>query len=50
MLDGHNQSLTCPFRYQVLLANRITHPTYEAYITKLLNREPLTDDLAGADP
>lgn len=35
---------------QVLLANRITHPTYEAYITKLLNRKPLTDDLAGADP
>ena len=38
-----------PSRLQVLLANRITHPTYEAYITKLLNREPLTDDLAGHD-
>ncbi|GHJ88255.1 hypothetical protein NliqN6_4657 [Naganishia liquefaciens] len=46
---GADYAIFIPMVNKVLLTNRITHPTYEAYITKLLNREPLTDDLAGHD-
>ncbi|KAJ9098776.1 hypothetical protein QFC19_006252 [Naganishia cerealis] len=47
---GSDYAIFIPMVNKVLLANRITHPTYESYITKLLNREPLTDDLSGPDP